>query len=134
MRSIALIDDALTKFIAEGTIPGLVAAAADRTGVVYEFAFGRRDASRPLPMSADCVFRIASMTKAITGAAAMQMVEQEKLSLDQPARRDPAVPGRNKGIGWVRRQWQPGPARPARRNHPAAAADLHRGLRLRHLE
>jgi methyl acetate hydrolase len=86
MRSIALIDDALTKFIAEGTIPGLVAAAADRTGVVYESAFGRRDASRPLPMSADCVFRIASMTKAITGAAAMQMVEQEKLSLDQPAR------------------------------------------------
>jgi methyl acetate hydrolase len=86
MPSIALIDDTLTKFIAEGTIPGLVAAAADRTGVVYESAFGRRDASRPTPMSADCVFRIASMTKAITGAAAMQMVEQEKLSLDQPAR------------------------------------------------
>jgi methyl acetate hydrolase len=86
MPSIALIDDTLTKFIAEGTIPGLVAAAADRTGVVYESAFGRRDASRRTPMSADCVFRIASMTKAITGAAAMQMVEQEKLSLDQPAR------------------------------------------------
>jgi methyl acetate hydrolase len=86
MPSIALIDDTLTKFIAEGTIPGLVAAAAGRTGVVYESSFGRRDASRPTPMSADCVFRIASMTKAITGAAAMQMVEQEKLSLDQPAR------------------------------------------------
>jgi methyl acetate hydrolase len=86
MRSIALIDDALTGFVAGGTIPGLVAAAADRTGVIYQSAFGRRDASRPLPMTADCVFRIASMTKAITGVAAMQMVEQEKLSLDQPAR------------------------------------------------
>ena len=36
-------------------------------------------------MSTDTVFRIASMTKAITGAAAMQLVEQGKLSLDQPA-------------------------------------------------
>jgi methyl acetate hydrolase len=86
MRNIALIDDVLTKVIAGGAIPGLVAAAADQTGVIYQSAFGRRDVSLPRPMSVDCVFSIASMTKAITAAAAMQMVEQEKLSLDQPAR------------------------------------------------
>src|SRR5262249_17500793 len=37
------------------------------------------------PMSPDTVFRIASMTKAVTGVAAMQCVERGKLSLDQPA-------------------------------------------------
>jgi methyl acetate hydrolase len=86
MPNIGLIDDVLAKVIAGGAIPGLVAAAADQSGVVYQSAFGRRDVTEPRPMSVDCVFGIASMTKAITGAAAMQMVEQEKLSLDQPAR------------------------------------------------
>ncbi len=86
MPNIALIDDVLAKVIAGGAIPGLVAAAADQSGVIFQSAFGRRDVNQPRPMSVDCVFSIASMTKAITGAAAMQMVEQEKLSLDQPAR------------------------------------------------
>lgn len=84
-RRIASIDGALAKATADGGIPGLVAAVADQAGIVYHAAFGRRDASLPQPMAADCVFRIASMTKAITGAAAMQMVEQGKLALDQPA-------------------------------------------------
>lgn len=86
MQNHSIIDQVLEGAIAAGRLPGLVAAAADRTGVVYQSAFGRRDASRPEPMTPDSVFRIASMTKAITGAAAMQMVEQGKLSLDQPAR------------------------------------------------
>jgi CubicO group peptidase (beta-lactamase class C family) len=86
MRNTAPIDDVLAAAIADGSIPGVVAAAADHTGVIYQSAFGRRDISQPQPMTTDCVFRIASMTKAITGAAAMQMVEQDKLALDQPAR------------------------------------------------
>ncbi|WP_428487509.1 serine hydrolase domain-containing protein [Rhodopila sp.] len=86
MNHTAFIDGVLANAITSGKIPGLVAAAADQTGTLYHSALGRRDASRPQPMTVDCVFRIASMTKAITGAAAMQMVEQGKLSLDQPAR------------------------------------------------
>ncbi|MFO1025168.1 MAG: serine hydrolase domain-containing protein [Acetobacteraceae bacterium] len=81
-----LIDKALATIITKGEIPGLVATAADQSGVIYSSAFGKRDATMPARMTEDSVFRIASMTKAITGAAAMQMVEQGKLSLDQPAR------------------------------------------------
>jgi methyl acetate hydrolase len=66
-------------------VPGVVAAAADEGGVIYQGAFGRRSLASDDAMSLDTVFRIASMTKAITATAAMQMVEQGKLALDQPA-------------------------------------------------
>jgi CubicO group peptidase (beta-lactamase class C family) len=67
-------------------VAGLVAAAADQQGVIYESAFGRRNLIPPQRMATDAVFRIASMTKAITATAAMQLVEQGGLSLDQPAK------------------------------------------------
>ena len=86
MRSTALIDKALGAAVNGERIAGLVATAADERGTIYESAFGRRNVSLPQRMTTDCVFRIASMTKAITGAAAMQLVEQGKLSLDQPAK------------------------------------------------
>ena len=65
-----------------GEIPGVVAAAATRNGVIFEAGFGVRDAASGAPMTADTVVWIASMTKAVTGACAMQLVEQGKLSLD----------------------------------------------------
>src|ERR1700712_1820280 len=86
MRNTASIDKVLASAISGEKIAGLVAAAADQDGVVYEAAFGRRDITAPPRMTTDSVFRIASMTKAITATAAMQMTEQGKLSLDQPAR------------------------------------------------
>lgn len=86
MCSSTLIDIALAAAVSNGQIAGLVAAAADQHGTIYESAFGHRDLSSSQPMTTDSVFRIASMTKAITGTAAMQQVEQGKLSLDQPAR------------------------------------------------
>jgi CubicO group peptidase (beta-lactamase class C family) len=86
MRSTALIDSVLAAAVSGGKIAGLVAAAADRDGAVYHSAFGRRNISLPQRMTVDSVFRIASMTKAITATAAMQLTEQGKLSLDQPAR------------------------------------------------
>jgi CubicO group peptidase (beta-lactamase class C family) len=52
--------------------------------VTYQGAFGKRDLSKDDAMTADSVFWIASMTKAITAAAGMQLVEQGKLSLDAP--------------------------------------------------
>jgi CubicO group peptidase (beta-lactamase class C family) len=66
-------------------MPGIVARAANDKGVIYEGAFGKRDLSTNTPMTRDSVVWIASMTKAITAAAAMQLVEQGKLSLEQPA-------------------------------------------------
>ena len=55
------------KPIEAGLIPGVVALAANDRGVFYEGAFGRRTVDKPEPMTLDSVFRIASMTKAVTG-------------------------------------------------------------------
>ena len=85
MRNTALIDHVLADGITGTKVAGVVAAAADAGGTIYEDAFGRRNLQKPERMTTDTVFRIASMTKAITAAAAMQMVEQGKLDLDQPA-------------------------------------------------
>jgi methyl acetate hydrolase len=65
-------------------VPGVVAMAATRGEVVYEGAFGRRALPDGSPMTTDTVFWIASITKAITSMAAMQLVEQGKLTLDVP--------------------------------------------------
>ena len=78
------IDQALQKPIEAGLIPGVVALAADDRGIFYRGAFGRRAVDKGEPMTLDTVFRIASMTKAITGAAAMQLVEEGRIGLDQP--------------------------------------------------
>jgi CubicO group peptidase (beta-lactamase class C family) len=58
--------------------------AATAKEVIYQRAFGKRDLSKDDAMTPDSVFWIASMTKAITSAAGMQLVEQGKLSLDEP--------------------------------------------------
>jgi CubicO group peptidase (beta-lactamase class C family) len=71
------IDETLKSAVAAGDVPGVVAAAANDKGVIFEGAAG--------VLAQDSVLWIASMTKAITGAAAMQLVEQGKLSLDAPA-------------------------------------------------
>jgi methyl acetate hydrolase len=78
------IDKVLRKSIEAGLIPGVVAVAANDRGIVYEGAFGRRAVDQPEPMTLDSVFRIASMTKAITGTAAMQLVEKGRIGLEQP--------------------------------------------------
>jgi methyl acetate hydrolase len=80
------IDRALRKPIDAGAIPGVAALVADRDGIFYKGAFGQRSVDKPDAMSVDSVFRIASMTKAITCTAAMQLVEQGRIGLEQPMR------------------------------------------------
>ncbi len=84
MRSMPQIDRVLDEAATRGDVPGVVATAATRAGPVYEGAFGTRALEGGAPMSADTVFWIASMTKAVTSTAAMQLVEQGKLALDAP--------------------------------------------------
>ena len=84
MQSKAQIDQVLRQTCEAKEIPGVVAMAATDNEVIYEGAFGKRDLSKDDAMTADSVFWIASMTKAITTAAGMQLVEQGKLSLDEP--------------------------------------------------
>jgi len=78
------IDQALAHGVLNGTVAGVVALAAGSRGVLYEGAYGRRDLAGPAAMTQDTVFWLLSMTKAITATACMQLVEQGKLSLDQP--------------------------------------------------
>ena len=97
MAGNAEIDRVLQSAADAGEVPGVVALAATEREETYAAAFGRRDLSRPDPITVDTVFWIASMTKAIVSAAAMQMVEQGKVGLDQdlgeilPALRAPKV-------------------------------------------
>jgi len=79
------IDKLLERAAATADVPGVVAMATDRHGTIYQGAFGKRVLGQPAAMSLDSVAWIASMTKAITGAAVMQLVEQGKLDLDAPA-------------------------------------------------
>jgi CubicO group peptidase (beta-lactamase class C family) len=80
----AKIDAVLSGAVSAGDVPGVVALAADDKGVFYEGAFGKRNLVTGAAMTPDTMFWIASMTKAVTSVAAMQMVEQGKLSLDKP--------------------------------------------------
>src|SRR5450432_1355131 len=84
MQSKAQIDQALRQKAETKEIPGVVAMAASGNEVIYQGAFGKRDLAKDDAMTADSVFWIASMSKAITAAAAMQLVEQGKLSLEAP--------------------------------------------------
>jgi CubicO group peptidase (beta-lactamase class C family) len=84
MQSKAQIDQILRQKCEAQEIPGVVAVAATGNDVIYQGAFGKRDLSKDDAMTADSVFWIASMTKAVTTAAGMQLVEQGKLSLDEP--------------------------------------------------
>jgi methyl acetate hydrolase len=75
-------EQALDAAIAAGRIAGAVALTADRHGVTYEHAAGRRMAGGDVAMDPATVFWIASMTKALVSVAALQLVEQGKLTLD----------------------------------------------------
>ena len=77
-------DRVLARAIESGAVPGVVALAADARGVRYEGAFGERTLGGCAPMTLDTVFWIASMTKAVTAVAAMQVVEQGVTALDEP--------------------------------------------------
>ena len=78
------IDQVLRHATETGEVPGVVAIAANDREVIYEGAFGKQNINAAAPMTMDTIFRIASMTKAVTSVAAMQLVEQGKLQLDQP--------------------------------------------------
>src|SRR5213075_218446 len=79
------IDAALRGAVERKDVPGVVALVTDRQRVIYQRAFGVADVGNGRALTADALFRIASMTKAVTSTAAMQLVEQGRMSLDDPA-------------------------------------------------
>jgi methyl acetate hydrolase len=67
-------------------VPGVVSMITNRSANIYEGAAGERSLGGDPPMTTDTVFAIYSTTKAITGTAVMQCVEEGKLDLDAPAK------------------------------------------------
>ena len=81
----AALDASLQDAIAREDVPGVVALITDLERVLYRGAFGVADVATRRPLTSDALFRIASMTKPITSLALMQLVEQDRLGLDDPA-------------------------------------------------
>jgi CubicO group peptidase (beta-lactamase class C family) len=79
------LDDLLRTGIERRKIPAVAAMVATADKITYQGAFGKRDvASSGAVATPDSIFAIASMTKAITSTAALQLVDQGKLKLDEP--------------------------------------------------
>ena len=78
------IDHAIEGAIADGEIAGAVALVARNGTVAYHKAFGLADIESAAPMQTDTIFRIASMTKAITSVAVMILYEQGHFRLNDP--------------------------------------------------
>jgi CubicO group peptidase (beta-lactamase class C family) len=78
--------DVMAGHVERGDVPGLVTLVS-RRGEVHVDAIGMKTLGGSDPMQRDTIFRIASMTKPITAAATMILVEQCKLRLDEPVDR-----------------------------------------------
>jgi CubicO group peptidase (beta-lactamase class C family) len=78
------LDDILRSSLQKRGIPAATAIVANADHVTYSGVFGKRDSASSVNAQIDSIFRIASMTKAITTTAALQLVEQGKVTLDEP--------------------------------------------------
>jgi CubicO group peptidase (beta-lactamase class C family) len=85
--SATAIDRTLREGLERRKIPQVVAMVASHDRILYSGAFGKRDLASGIEVQPDSIFAIASMTKAITSVAAMQLVERGKLKLDEPVAR-----------------------------------------------
>jgi methyl acetate hydrolase len=81
----AALDANLGDAIARNDVPGVVALITNRERVLYQGAFGVADVATRRPLTSDALFRIASMTKPVTSVALMQLIEQGRLGLEDPA-------------------------------------------------
>ena len=78
------LDDSLKSSLQRRGIPCASMIAGNADHITYSGSFGKRDSASSIGVTTDSLFRIASMTKAITTAAALQLVEQGKVTLDEP--------------------------------------------------
>ena len=83
-QKLAKVGDYLREEIAGGKIPGAVLLIQQHGKPVYHEFFGVRDVATKEPMTDDTIFRLFSMTKPITSVVAMQLIDEGKISLDDP--------------------------------------------------
>ena len=107
---LANIGTRLQKYVDAGQVAGFVTLVARESEVVHFETCGYRDAEAGLPMEADTIFRIYSMTKPITSIALMQLYERGKFYLNEPVSRYIPEFGKTKvlsGIGYLGQQLVP---------------------------
>ncbi len=78
------IDAAMQKAVDSGELPGAVVFIARDGQLVYAKSFGWQDRAKKIPMNTDSIFRLYSMTKPVVSVAAMMLVEEGKLGLQEP--------------------------------------------------
>ena len=83
-EKLAKVGEIMNGFIKDKKIAGGIVLIARNGKVVFEETYGLRDRERNLPVERDTIFRIYSMSKAITSAAALILVDEGKLDLDAP--------------------------------------------------
>ena len=78
------IPEHLKSYVDDGRIPGYLVLIARHGLPAYLHRYGSRDVEENVPVEEDTIFRIYSMSKAITTAAALMLLEEGKYSLDDP--------------------------------------------------
>lgn len=81
------IEAHFARYVDEGKLPGFLVAVARHGHLAHLAAYGHRDKESGLPIEADTVFRIYSMTKPLTSVAAMLLVEEGAMELKDPVHR-----------------------------------------------
>jgi len=84
LEKLSPIEDFVNGEIAAGRIPGAIVLIQRHGKPIYFKCFGKRDIDTGVPMTADTIFPIHSVTKTITSVAAMMLVDQGKIALDDP--------------------------------------------------
>jgi CubicO group peptidase (beta-lactamase class C family) len=81
---LARLDAVLQRYVDEKRVAGIVSLVLRDGQVAHLKAFGQRDVERAVPMTTDTLFRIASMSKAVTSVAVMMLQEEGRLLLSDP--------------------------------------------------
>jgi CubicO group peptidase (beta-lactamase class C family) len=86
-KALDRLDQTCARYVDEGRLPGFLVALARGGRVVHLTTHGRRDVAADLPVEADTLWRIYSMTKPVTSVAALILMEEGRLALDDPLER-----------------------------------------------
>ncbi|OKO84990.1 serine hydrolase domain-containing protein [Bradyrhizobium sp. AS23.2] len=98
-EGLAKVSDYIRNEVATGKFPGAILLLQQHGKPVYYENFGVRDVATEISMSADTIFRLYSMSKPITSVMAMMLVEEGKLTLDDPVSKYiPAFAGMKVGV------------------------------------
>ncbi len=81
------VDATLATYLADGSVPGVSVAIADRSGPVLTRTAGFRDVAARVPVDADTLFEIGSIGKSYAAVIALQLADEGRLALDDPVDR-----------------------------------------------